>query len=90
MASTGREDMRFAIESPRSVSWPIRRRSSGSGWRPEPFDVAVFGLSDPAGARSIHGFADRGATWWLESLSPMRGSTDELLAAVEAGPPDRF
>jgi hypothetical protein len=32
-------------------------------------------------------YAAVGATWWLESLSGLRGSFDELLARVEAGPP---
>jgi alkanesulfonate monooxygenase SsuD/methylene tetrahydromethanopterin reductase-like flavin-dependent oxidoreductase (luciferase family) len=53
----------------------------------EPFDVAVFGLSDPGGADLVQAYAERGATWWLESLSPMRGSVEELLAIVEGGPP---
>lgn len=57
------------------------------GLREAPFDIAVFGFSDPGGAELVRSFADQGATWWLESLSPMRGSVDELLAIVEAGPP---
>lgn len=52
------------------------------------FDVAVFGFSDPGGAALVRSYADQGATWWLESLSPMRGSVDELLAVVEDGPPN--
>jgi len=52
-----------------------------------PFDVAVFGFSDPGGPDLVRSYADRGATWWLESLSPMRGSIDTLLAIVEHGPP---
>ena len=52
-----------------------------------PFDVAVFGLSDSDGPDLVHSYAAQGATWWLESLSPMRGSVDALLAIVEAGPP---
>lgn len=32
-------------------------------------------------------YAAVGVTWWLESLSDLRGSFDELLARVEAGPP---
>lgn len=53
-------------------------------------DVAVFGLSDPASAPgTVESYARMGATWWLESLSPMRGPVDALLALVEAGPPIR-
>jgi len=32
-------------------------------------------------------FERAGATWWLESVSPMRGSFADLRAIAEAGPP---
>jgi alkanesulfonate monooxygenase SsuD/methylene tetrahydromethanopterin reductase-like flavin-dependent oxidoreductase (luciferase family) len=51
----------------------------------EPFDIAVLGVSNGPG--TVSAFEDAGATWWLESLSPMRGSLDALLAIVHAGPP---
>jgi alkanesulfonate monooxygenase SsuD/methylene tetrahydromethanopterin reductase-like flavin-dependent oxidoreductase (luciferase family) len=51
----------------------------------EPFDVAVLGLT--GGSGEVAAFEQAGATWWLESLSPMRGSLDELLAIVRGGPP---
>jgi alkanesulfonate monooxygenase SsuD/methylene tetrahydromethanopterin reductase-like flavin-dependent oxidoreductase (luciferase family) len=53
-------------------------------------DVAVLGLTDPvdvARPAVVGAFADAGATWWLESLSPLRGSLDANLAVVQAGPP---
>ena len=56
------------------------------GMAGDPFDVAVLGVAGRDGA-SVAGFSDAGATWWLESLSPMRGSVDELEAVVLAGPP---
>jgi alkanesulfonate monooxygenase SsuD/methylene tetrahydromethanopterin reductase-like flavin-dependent oxidoreductase (luciferase family) len=59
------------------------------GRQKAPFEVAVFAFSDPGGADLVRSYADQGATWWLESLSPMRGSVDELLGVVEAGPPRR-
>jgi alkanesulfonate monooxygenase SsuD/methylene tetrahydromethanopterin reductase-like flavin-dependent oxidoreductase (luciferase family) len=52
----------------------------------EPFDVAVFAMSEPADEALRAAFADAGATWWLESVSPLRGSIDALLARIEAGP----
>ncbi len=54
-----------------------------------PFDVAVFAFSEAGrqGADLAAGYEAAGATWWLESLSGMRGPVDELLARVEAGPP---
>jgi alkanesulfonate monooxygenase SsuD/methylene tetrahydromethanopterin reductase-like flavin-dependent oxidoreductase (luciferase family) len=57
------------------------RGTSGS------FDVALFGLSDPSAPHSVAAYASRGATWWLESISPMRGEIDALVRLVEAGPP---
>jgi probable F420-dependent oxidoreductase len=48
------------------------------------FDVAVngqVGSADPAA------YAAAGAMWWLETLHDMRGSFDEMLALVAAGPP---
>jgi hypothetical protein len=55
----------------------------------ELFDVAVFGFTSPGGSGTnlVTSCAEAGATWWLESLSPMRGSLESLLAVVEAGPP---
>jgi alkanesulfonate monooxygenase SsuD/methylene tetrahydromethanopterin reductase-like flavin-dependent oxidoreductase (luciferase family) len=52
-----------------------------------PFDVAVFAFSEPAAPGLARAYEEQGATWWLESLSPMRGSVNDLLAIVEAGPP---
>jgi alkanesulfonate monooxygenase SsuD/methylene tetrahydromethanopterin reductase-like flavin-dependent oxidoreductase (luciferase family) len=47
------------------------------------FDVSVngqVGWADPAS------YAEAGATWWLESVHDMRGTFDEMLALVTAGP----
>ena len=57
--------------------------------RTGPFDVAVFGLSEPAQPDTVQAFGDAGATWWLESLSLMRGPAERLLEIIEAGPPPR-
>ncbi len=51
-----------------------------------PFEIAVLGVSGPDRLAAT-AYADAGATWWLESLSPMRGSIDELEAIVRDGPP---
>ena len=53
----------------------------------ETFDVAVLGVSERGGRRPRRPSSEAGATWWLESLSPMRGSLDELEAIVRDGPP---
>lgn len=53
---------------------------------PDPFDVAVFATSERSEAATVDAFAAAGATWWLESLSPMRGPMDVLLGRIGAGP----
>ena len=51
-----------------------------------PFDVAVFGYSDPGETTLRAAYAEGGATWWLEYLRDPRGTLDEMLARVAAGP----
>jgi probable F420-dependent oxidoreductase len=51
--------------------------------RADDFDVAVLGQSD-RGAPAAYERA--GATWWLENIHDMRGSIDDVLALVTAGP----
>jgi alkanesulfonate monooxygenase SsuD/methylene tetrahydromethanopterin reductase-like flavin-dependent oxidoreductase (luciferase family) len=55
--------------------------------RAEPVqEIAVMGYSSP-GERGLHAaYSDAGTTWWLESLHDRRGSLEELLARVAAGP----
>lgn len=62
-----------------------RDERAAAGKAGEPFDVAALGVAG-WGDVSPADFADAGATWWLESLSPMRGSIDDLEAIVRAGP----
>src|ERR671921_32063 len=53
-----------------------------------PFAVAVDGYSDPGDPTLPHAYEAAGATWWLESIHGMRGSVDEMIARVEAPPPE--
>jgi probable F420-dependent oxidoreductase len=53
------------------------------GRLPDDFDVAVLGERSRAKPGD---YAEAGATWWLENVHDHRGSPDELLALVEAGP----
>jgi probable F420-dependent oxidoreductase len=53
-----------------------------------PFEVAVDGYSDPDDPTLPHAYQAAGATWWLESIHGKRGSLDEMMARVEAGPPE--
>ena len=61
----------------------LRERRSQAG----PFDVALTGYTRPGQAERPRAFAAAGVTWWLESLHGFRGSFDELMARVRAGPP---
>ena len=60
------------------------RREAGLDGRP--FDVAVFGQAGLGGFTPAD-YEAAGATWWLESVTPQRGSTDDILAIAAAGPP---
>lgn len=52
-----------------------------------PFDVTMDGCTTPADGALVREFADAGVTWWLEPLHGLRGSMEEMLARVKAGPP---
>jgi probable F420-dependent oxidoreductase len=55
-----------------------------------PFDYGIHGETPgpgPEGEAIVQPWADAGATWWLEMLHGYRGSTADLVARVEAGPP---
>jgi alkanesulfonate monooxygenase SsuD/methylene tetrahydromethanopterin reductase-like flavin-dependent oxidoreductase (luciferase family) len=54
-----------------------------------PFAVAVDGYSDPGDPTLPHAYGAAGATWWLESIHGKRGSPEEMMARVEAGPPEQ-
>jgi alkanesulfonate monooxygenase SsuD/methylene tetrahydromethanopterin reductase-like flavin-dependent oxidoreductase (luciferase family) len=51
-----------------------------------PFDVAVLG---EASESDLVAYEQAGATWWLENVHDRRGSPDEVLTLVGAGPPRR-
>ena len=64
----------------------LREELAATGRDPSTFDIAVFGQDGLGGARATE-YADAGATWWLESFSPMRARLDEVLRTVANGPP---
>ena len=51
------------------------------------FDVAISGVSAPTDGPLARAYEAAGATWWLESLHGFRGSMEDLLWRLEAGPP---
>lgn len=61
-----------------------RLRELGIG---DEFDVAVNGTT-PAGGRGLApDYAEAGATWWFESVFGLRGTHEQMLERVSAGPP---
>jgi alkanesulfonate monooxygenase SsuD/methylene tetrahydromethanopterin reductase-like flavin-dependent oxidoreductase (luciferase family) len=61
----------------------IRRHRSTTA----PFEVAVDGYSEANDPDLPNAYGSAGATWWLESIHGMRGTLEEMMARVEAGPP---
>lgn len=51
-----------------------------------PFDVAITGATTGPEDDRPQAYGDAGATWWLESIFGLRGSDEELLPRIEAGP----
>jgi probable F420-dependent oxidoreductase len=64
--------------SPDDVARSIEQIGRGDG-----FDVAVLGQSDRGDPEE---YARAGATWWLENVHDKRGSIDDVVALVAAGP----
>jgi alkanesulfonate monooxygenase SsuD/methylene tetrahydromethanopterin reductase-like flavin-dependent oxidoreductase (luciferase family) len=64
------------------IAW-IRRYRISSG----PFDIAVDGVTQPGQADLPREYAAAGATWWFEAIHLSRGTSDELLRRIQAGPP---
>jgi alkanesulfonate monooxygenase SsuD/methylene tetrahydromethanopterin reductase-like flavin-dependent oxidoreductase (luciferase family) len=63
-----------------------RSAESGAAATDDPFEIAVFGQAGLDGVGPAD-YEAAGATWWLESVSGMRGSVEDLIAIAEAGPP---
>jgi alkanesulfonate monooxygenase SsuD/methylene tetrahydromethanopterin reductase-like flavin-dependent oxidoreductase (luciferase family) len=51
-----------------------------------PFDVAVFGYSEPGDDSLPAAYAAAGATWWLEYFHDRRGPLELTRRRIEAGP----
>jgi probable F420-dependent oxidoreductase len=82
-SKAGDDDQARMTVSPEQLAADVAflRDQGGTG------EVALIGSSRP-GDRTMTGqYAEAGATWWLEHLHGRRGSYDELLARIDAGPP---
>jgi alkanesulfonate monooxygenase SsuD/methylene tetrahydromethanopterin reductase-like flavin-dependent oxidoreductase (luciferase family) len=77
-------DLRAGVEG-------IAAARAGGGIAPDqPYVVGIHGETPTPGrdgATIVRPWADAGANWWLELLHGYRGSTEDLVARVEAGPP---
>ncbi len=55
----------------------------------EPFDVAIDGVTKPnkKDRELVRQYERAGATWWFEGIFGLRGSEEEMLNRIKAGPP---
>lgn len=51
-----------------------------------PIDIAVEGISEPDQTALRASYAEAGVTWWLENICGLRGSFEDLMARIDAGP----
>ena len=65
-----------------AVQQILSHRTSDAG-----FDVAMTGASQAGEVSLPAAYAAVGVTWWLESLFGWRGTHDQMLDRVRAGPP---
>jgi alkanesulfonate monooxygenase SsuD/methylene tetrahydromethanopterin reductase-like flavin-dependent oxidoreductase (luciferase family) len=86
--TVGEDGLSMAMPPAELAEWAatIRTERAAAGLAAEPFDIAVYG-QDGLGGYTAADYEAAGATWWLESVSGLRGSVDDLLAISEAGPP---
>lgn len=53
-----------------------------------PFDVSVTGYTQPGETAIVREYEAAGATWWQEAIHGTRGTEEEMLRRVLAGPPE--
>jgi alkanesulfonate monooxygenase SsuD/methylene tetrahydromethanopterin reductase-like flavin-dependent oxidoreductase (luciferase family) len=52
-----------------------------------PFDIALDGVTKAGERGLVREYEKAGATWWFEAIHLSRGSLEELLQRIKAGPP---
>jgi alkanesulfonate monooxygenase SsuD/methylene tetrahydromethanopterin reductase-like flavin-dependent oxidoreductase (luciferase family) len=55
--------------------------------RDEPVTVAMTGVSATDDSDLFDAYTHAGVDWWLESIHGMRGSVEEMVGRIKAGPP---
>lgn len=70
---------------PEGIAGSVRYlRELGIG---DDFEIAVNGTTTAGERGLVPEYADAGANWWFESVFGLRGTPEEMLARVVAGPP---
>jgi probable F420-dependent oxidoreductase len=75
-------------KSPERIAEMVAKIRQHRGATTTDFDVAVDGYSEADDPALPRAYQEAGATWWLESIHGRRGPLDEMMARVEAGPPE--
>ena len=52
-----------------------------------PFDIALDGVTNAGERGLVREYEQAGATWWFEAIHLSRGTLEELLQRIQAGPP---
>ena len=52
-----------------------------------PFDIAVDGVTPARAGGLVREYQQAGATWWFEIIHQLRGTPQELMQRIQAGPP---
>jgi alkanesulfonate monooxygenase SsuD/methylene tetrahydromethanopterin reductase-like flavin-dependent oxidoreductase (luciferase family) len=86
--TVGEDGVSMAMPPHELAGWVsmIRDEREAAGLAQASFDVAVFGQAGLGGFEPAD-YEAAGATWWLENVSPMRGSVADITRLVEKGPP---
>lgn len=86
--TVGEDGVSMAMPPSELKGWVsmIGEEREAGGLGEVPFDVAVFGQAGLGGYEPAD-YEAAGATWWLENVSPMRGSVADITRLVEQGPP---
>ena len=74
------------------VERPIPAAFVPFGWQgagaQAPFDVAVDGVTKAGERGLVEEYESAGATWWFEAIHLSRGTEEELVRRIMAGPPN--
>jgi probable F420-dependent oxidoreductase len=70
------------VTSPEDIRRGIDRIEPRAG-----FDIGVMGYTRDPDDELARAYGEAGATWWLENVHDVRGTPEEMLERIAAGPP---